>query len=118
MSRKSDKAALWLSKIDLEYLFEQSQQKANFADLLLEDFCSDIPVYSPKAKLLLRELYSLVEGNLGFYKDSLTKNLYEKDGVAGYVVTESDLLGVTAYGMNLKKISLELLELGYSLELQ
>ena len=103
MSSKSDKTALWLSKIDLEYLFDQSQQKANFADLLLEDFCGDHPVYSPRAKLLLRELYSLVEGNLEFYKDSLTKNLYEKDGIAGYVITESDLLGITTYGMNLKK---------------
>lgn len=119
MSENNSKTAVWLSDSDLDFLFVDSRNRSMFADLLLDDIAKGTgPSYTAHAKLLLREIYCLIESNLSFFDESLRKNPHKRDGVDGYVLTEADLLSLTTFSLTMKKISSELLEQGICLETQ
>ena len=117
-SQSPEVSALWIPKEDLEFLFLVSRQKSERADALLRDIHKDEKTYVPRLKLLLREVYCLIEGNLSFLEETLTANVHEKDGEEGYIIKESEVVSLTTYSVNLQKISMDLLSLNISLESQ
>lgn len=119
MSSDQKTTTLWLSQSDLDLMIDETYQRSKIADLLLSDIAKGLsPDYGSHIKLLLREVYCLIEGNIPFFKERLKSQPYDRDGTAGYIVPEAELISLTTFSLNLKKISLELSELGISLETQ
>ena len=113
------KTALWVPKEDLHFLLTHAYKRSTFADMLLVDVVSGACTSgNERAKLLLRELYCLVETNRPFLDGSLKNEPFTKDGLPGYLVSEKELLTLTTLSVNLRNISEELLEQGISLESQ
>ena len=119
MSKDQKTTTLWLSQDDLDIMIHETFQRSKVADYLLSDIArGSIPDYGNHIKLLLREVYCLIEGNLPFFRDRIRSQPYDRDGIAGYIVPETELISLTTFSLNLKKISIELSELGISLEAQ
>ena len=119
MSENKSHTALWLSETDLNVLFTESKQKSRFADILLEGMIkSGNHRINTQVKILLREIYCLIESNIAYFDERLRVNPHEKDGSPGFVIEESDLLGLTTFSLSMKKIASELLEQGISLQVQ
>ena len=113
------KAALWVPEEELLLLIAQAYKRSAFADILLGDIVLGKYGYgNEKTKLLLREMYCLVETNRQLFDDSLNNEPFTKDGQPGYLVSERDLLSLTTLSVNLRSISADLLEQGISLEPQ
>ena len=118
-STNQPKTALWVPEEELLLLIAQAYKRSAFADILLGDIVLGKYGYgNEKTKLLLREMYCLVETNRQLFDDSLNNEPFAKDGQPGYLVSERDLLSLTTLSVNLRSISADLLEQGISLEPQ
>lgn len=111
-------AKVWVPKEELDNLFEACEKKSYFANLLIGDFYEADYTITERAKLLLKEIFCLIETNVPYYRELVEKQTMERDGRAGYFLGQGDLLSLTTVAVSLKKISFELEEQNLSLEIQ
>lgn len=109
---------VWVPKEEMDNLFKACEKKSYFAELLIRDFYEGTCALSKHSKLLLKELFCLVETNIPFYRDVVSSQTMERDGRQGYFLGQSDLMSLTTVAVSLKKISFELEEQNLYLDIQ
>ena len=99
---------VWVPKEELDTLFDGCKKKSYFADLLIGDFYRQDYMISEYSKLLLKEVYCLIEGNIPYLRESAENQTMVKDGRDGYLLGQEELSSLTTLALTLKKISFEL----------
>ena len=113
-----NESRVWVPKQELDTLFEGCEKKSYFAELIIRDFYENSYGVSKYSKLLLKELFCLVETNVPYYRELVESQRMIRDNREGYFLTQGDLLSLTTMAVSLKKISSELEECNLVLDIQ